>query len=126
MLGFSNFTTDGFDYGYDADYSGESTDDLSLILEENLMVMQAYGSITEDKSVPLMLKTSGDYNYEIKATQFNNFTEDQPVYLKDNFTSSYFDLRQGIAYEFSSTEGEFNERFEIVFQEEETLSTVEE
>lgn len=125
LLGFSNVTTDGFDYGYDADHTGESTDDLSLILEDKLLVMQAYGSITENKSVPLNMKTSGEFNYEIKATQFDNFSEDQVVFLKDNMTGSYFDLRQGNAYQFSSTEGEFDTRFEIVFQQNETLSTIE-
>ncbi len=123
LLGFSNLTSDGFDYGYDAIYSGENADDLHLLLEGEHMVMQAYGAITEDKSVPLGLKTSGNHTYEIKATQFDNISEDQNVYLKDNLTDSYFDLRQGNAYEFASTQGEYSNRFEIVFQADNTLST---
>lgn len=122
LLGFSTMTSDEFDYGYDAIYTGDSEDELSLVLNDELMVMQAYSSITEDKIVPLVLKASGNFNYEIKATQFEHIPDDQPVYLKDNVTGSYFDLRQGNAYEFSATEGEFSSRFEIVFQSDSTLS----
>ncbi len=123
LLGFSNFTSDEYDYGYEAKNTNENEDDLSLVLEDELMLIQSYSSISDDTSVPLILNASGNYNYRIKATDFENFDEDQSVFLKDNFTENYFDLKNGEAYEFSSQEGRFQNRFEIVFQAEDaTLS----
>lgn len=122
LLGFSNYTTDAFDYGFEAENSNANEDDLNLVLDNELMIIQSYGSITNDKSVPLVFNASGAYNYTLKATYFEAFDEDQEVYLKDNFTGVYFDLRSDQSYEYSSLEGTFNDRFEIVFIDDETLS----
>lgn len=126
LLAFSDFTTDEFDYGYEAENSGVGNDDMSLILDDKLMLIQAYAAITNDKVVPLSIETSGDYNYTIKITDLKNFDDDQVVYLKDNFTGETFDLSNNQVYEFSSESGTFDKRFEIVFQPAEALSTVDE
>ncbi|MEM5563605.1 LamG-like jellyroll fold domain-containing protein [Psychroserpens sp. AS72] len=126
LLAFSDFTTDQFDYGYEAENSGVGNDDMSLILEDKLMLIQAYAAIADDKVVPLSIKTSGDYNYTIKITDLKNFDDDLAIYLKDNFTGETFELTNNQAYEFSSESGTFNTRFEIVFQAGEALSTVDE
>jgi len=124
LLGFSEETSDEFDYGYDAKNVEEYNDDLNLVLEDELMTIQAYGAITEDKSVPLTLKTSGNYNYTIQLTDTENLTEDQEIYIKDNLTGQYFDLRNEQVFEFLSEEGEFTDRLELVFsQQSESLST---
>ena len=73
--------------------------------------------------MPLKLTTSGNNSYSIKITQFENIEEEQEIYLKDNLTNTYFDLRQEQGYTFTSEAGVFNERFEIVFQQEQGLST---
>lgn len=126
LLGFSEFTSDDYDYGYDARNVEENEDDLNLILEDELMTMQAYSAITPDKAVPLSLIASGSYNYRIRLTQLEHIEEDQMIYLRDNLTGYYFDLRTDQSYEFSSEAGVFNNRFEIVFQgEEDSLSTQE-
>jgi hypothetical protein len=86
------------------------------------MIMQAYGQITSDKEVPLALVTSGEHNYTIKITETKHIGN-QPVYLRDNLTGTYFDLMSYQDYEFSSEAGEFNERFDIVFQSENSSSS---
>lgn len=124
LLGFSSFTSDAFDYGYEAKNTSENNDDLNLILNDELMLIQSYSSITEDSSIPLIFKASGNYNYTIKATSFEHIDESQPVFLKDNLTGSYFNLRSEEIYGFSSEAGEFQSRFEVVFREQDdTLST---
>ncbi len=125
LLVFSDFTTDEFDYGYEAKNSGVGNDDMSLILNDELMLIQAYAAIVDDKVVPLSIKTSGSYNYNIKITDLKNFDDDQAIYIKDNFTGETFDLRNNQAYEFSSESGTFSTRFEIVFHPGESLSTEE-
>uniref|UniRef100_UPI00037138BC T9SS type A sorting domain-containing protein n=1 Tax=Algibacter luteus TaxID=1178825 RepID=UPI00037138BC len=126
LLGFSTQTTDAFDYGYDAINTETRNNDLNLDLEGKNMNIQAYGPITADKVVPLNFKSSGENSFEIRITEKDNLEESQEIYLRDNLTGTYFDLTQDAAYSFSSAQGIFNDRFEIVFQsEQQSLSTEE-
>ena len=68
----------------------------NLSLEGQSMNMQAYSSITSDKVVPLNFKSSANNTFEIKATEFENMDEIQNVYLRDNVTGTYFDLKQNL------------------------------
>ncbi|KJD31018.1 hypothetical protein PK35_16840 [Tamlana nanhaiensis] len=124
LLGFSDTTTDDFDYGYEAACVEISNNDLLLDLNGEDMTIQAYSAIANDKVVPLNFRSSGNNTFEIKATVFENFNDDQEVYLRDNLTDTYFDLTTNEAYSFTATQGKFNKRFEIVFQSKSTtLST---
>ena len=126
LLGFSELTTDAFDYGYDAENPEINNNDLCLNLDGKNMNIQAYGDISDDKVVPLNFKSSGDNSFEIKITEMENIDTSQAIYLRDNLTGTYFDLTQDTAYQFSSNPGIFNERFEIVFQSEAQTLNVEE
>jgi hypothetical protein len=126
LLGFSNETTDEFDYGYDAKCTDLNNNDLNLNLEGQNMNIQAYSEITSEKTVPLNFKSSGDNTFEISISEMENIAEDQAIYLKDNVTNTYFDLTKNKPYSFSSAQGKFNERFEIVFQSEQQSLSIEE
>ncbi|TXE13169.1 hypothetical protein FUA26_05070 [Seonamhaeicola algicola] len=124
LLGFSDFTTDGYDYGYEAKSSESNNNDLNLSLEGENMNIQAYGPVSNDKIVPLNFKSSGSNSFEIKITDKVHFSEEQSIYLRDNMLGTYFNLSEGEAYSFTSEKGKFNDRFEIVFQSEQAaLST---
>ncbi|MDO7171059.1 LamG domain-containing protein [Mariniflexile sp. AS56] len=125
LLGFSNYTTDAFDYGYDAVGGASSPSDLNLVLEGHIMSMQAYGAITSDKVVPLNFRSSGDHSFQINLSEIENIEAGQTIYLRDNLTGNYFDLRQGISYSFTASQGVFNSRFELVFQSESQLLNIE-
>tara|TARA_R110002049_G_scaffold37208_1_gene117535 strand:- start:95688 stop:100307 length:4620 start_codon:yes stop_codon:yes gene_type:complete len=123
LLGFSEITSDAFDYGYDAECTESNNNDFNLNFEGKNMNLQAYGPITGDKVVPLNFKSSGNNTFEIKISDLENIEEGQEIYLKDNLTGEYFDLTTKNAYKFSSKAGKFNKRFEMVFQSEsQTLS----
>ena len=75
-------------------------------------------------SISLNFNSSSNNTFEIKATEFENLDTTQEIFLRDNVTGTYFDLKQDAAYRFSSAQGKFNTRFEIVFQSEaKSLST---
>lgn len=116
LLGFSEETTDDYDYGYDSRNTESYATDLSLMLDEELMMIQAYSQINQDKIIDLHLSVGSEGVFEIKATDFEDFSEDQDVYLRDNLTDNYHDLTSNQAYVFTSESGEFNNRFDIVFQ----------
>jgi hypothetical protein len=126
LLGFSGFTTEDFDYGYEAKNTEVGDDDLNLVFGDDQMTIQAYSSITDDKAVPLKLTASGDYNYTIALTETQNIDEGQEIYLRDNLTGEDYDLVNNVQpYEFSTEAGEFDDRFEVVFaQQSETLSQI--
>ncbi|MFI1772846.1 LamG-like jellyroll fold domain-containing protein [Thalassobellus citreus] len=126
LLGFSPDTSDEYDYGFDAKNTEVNNNDLHLSLDGQDMNIQAYSEITADKVVPLNFKSSGSNTFDIKITELENIDESQEIYLKDNQTGTYFNLREDTAYQFTSDQGKFNTRFEIVFQsEQQSLSTEE-
>lgn len=114
-LSFSETTSDGFDEGYDVKNLELMEDDLNLISNGEYFTSQAYSSITEDKVAPLVLQSSGSYNFTIQLTSTTNMGS-QSIHIRDNFTGDYFDLRSGNAFEFSTEEGNFTNRFEIFFK----------
>jgi hypothetical protein len=126
LLGFSEFTSDALDYGYDAECGDLNNNDLNLNLEGKNMNIQAYNPISDDKVIPLNFKSSGSNTFEIKITELENIDSSQPIFLRDNLSGEYFDLTQEQAYSFSSNAGKFNNRFEIVFQSESKTLSVEE
>jgi hypothetical protein len=126
LLGFSDFTSDGYDYGYDAECNEVNNNDLNLNFEGKNMNIQAYGPITDDKVVPLNFKSSGSNSFELKISDLENIDSNQEIYLKDNMTGEYFDLTQKTPYSFTSDAGKFNKRFEIVFQSEAKTLGIEE
>ncbi|MBB5269851.1 T9SS type A sorting domain-containing protein, partial [Algibacter amylolyticus] len=126
LLGFSDATSDAFDYGYDAENAIETNNDLLLSFEDRGMVIQAYSALTTDKVVPLNFKSSGDNSFEIKLNELENIDESQSIYLKDNQTGIYFDLTKNESYEFNASQGVFNNRFELVFQSEQASLSIEE
>ena len=126
LLGFNSSTTDGYDYGFDAICDEINNNDLNLNFEGKNMNIQAYSELTPDKVVPLNFKSSGSNTFEIKITDLENIDESEEIYIRDNLTGEYFDLKSGVAYGFSSDQGKFNERLEIVFQsQQQSLSTEE-
>jgi len=122
VLGFSDTTTDGFDHGYDGGLILDSPEeDMTTLLGDEQYVIQAYTPITPDKVIDLSLNTSGNYTYSLDIVELKNIDENQEMYLRDNLTNTYFNLRQGQPYTFTSEAGQFNDRFDVVFKNDQTL-----
>lgn len=121
VLAFSDDTTDGFDYGYDARTIDPADDDLNSFIGNEKMLIQSFAPITEDKVIDLVFNSTGVYDYTIKMVEVLNIPDEQPIFLLDNLTGTYVDLRSD-TYNFSSdVNGEDHERFDIVFKDN-TLS----
>ena len=118
LVGFSKTTSDAFDYGYDAETGDINNNDINLNLEGKNMNIAAYGELTDTKVVPLNFRSSGENTFEIKISDLENIDEDQEIYLRDNLTGEYFDLTTNQPYRFTSDQGKFNTRLELVFRSE--------
>ncbi|AUC74469.1 GEVED domain-containing protein [Olleya sp. Bg11-27] len=123
VMGFNSATNDDFDYGFDAKAYETFPNDLTMTLDNNPMVIQSYADITADKVVALNFEADGSGMYSIQAIEFVDFPTDQEVFLRDNFNNIYYDLTSDQAYSFASEAGVFADRFDVVFQSAETLST---
>ncbi len=79
-----------------------------------------------DKEIDLVLHASGSFTYTLRSTEITNIPVDQDLFLRDNITGTYYDLRSEQAYNFTSDAGEFTERFDVVFLSEESSLSNEE
>jgi len=118
VIGFAENTTDGFDYGYDGGLIlDHPVDDMGSLLNGQQYVIQAFAPITPDKEIDLVLHASGNFTYTLISTEITNFPQDQDLFIRDNLTGEYFDLRSPKGYNFTSEAGTFMDRFQVIFQD---------
>ncbi len=117
MIAYMENATSGIDISIDGKYlSGRETALTSLIEGEEFAIQGRELPFDNNDVVPLGFKTQFAGNHTISLNQYDGlFNSDQTVFLKDNFNNSLQDLKLG-SYTFSSEIGQFNSRFEIVYQ----------
>ncbi|APX99089.1 LamG-like jellyroll fold domain-containing protein [Lacinutrix venerupis] len=125
VLGFHDtFTDEGREYGFDGGFINTPLiNDLGSLLNGDQYVIQALAPITPDKVVDLTFTASGTEMYSIRSIEITNIDPNQEIYLRDNLLGVYHDLTSDQAYNFTSEAGTFNNRFDVVFSQEEGLST---
>ncbi|PQJ22500.1 GEVED domain-containing protein [Nonlabens xylanidelens] len=131
VLGFADFLTDGVDYGYDgAMFEALRDTDMYTSYNGKNFVIRSFDQITPSKVVPLTVHGISTVNYKISAKEIANISASQELYLRDNETNTYHDLRNGEYYFTLSADGKNSSRFEIVFEQrtlgldEETLEQI--
>jgi hypothetical protein len=120
-LGYDANASTGYNRGYDAiDYSS-APDNISWVIPDYNLSIQALQQFNVEDEMPLFVKieTSGTYTLSLKDTA--NFPENTPIYLKDNLNTAYYNLKEAPASLFLEA-GENDTRYSIVYKEEKTLS----
>ncbi|WP_456440264.1 BspA family leucine-rich repeat surface protein [Psychroserpens sp.] len=125
LLGFmdNNLATDAVDYGYDALNNGTFPNDMSFIIEDEKYIIQGVGNFDETKSYPLCIDLTNSGTIEIKLTDLENFEEDIDIFIYDAIEETYSQFND-ISFQITLEAGNYNDRFFLVFQEETTLSTI--
>jgi len=124
LIVYNTLATNNFDGSYyDAakNLSSNTAVKFGSIIENNpnLFAIQArnISDLNEDEIIPIAFKTSINvatiYTISIDNLE-GDFLTNNPIYVKDNLTSTIHDLTVS-DYNFTSNVGEFNNRFEIVF-----------
>ena len=118
VLGFADYLTDGLDYGYDG-VMFETLRDTDMYTSYNgkNFVIRSFDQITASKVVPLTVHGISTVNYKISAKEIANMSTSQELYLRDNETNTYHDLRNGEYYFTLGADGKNSSRFEIVFEQ---------
>jgi len=125
-IGYADGATEGVDTQIDGKMFGYAGSALYSIItgEEDAYAIQGRSlPFTNTDAVALGFRAVQAGTYTVSLADFNGlFADGQDIFLKDNATQTYHDLKAG-AYTFVATEGVFESRFEVVYQADGGLST---
>lgn len=117
LLGFTpnNEATSGIDNGFDGAAIDLQTNDAYFPLLNKNLVIQAEGSFIDSQTFPINIKSSTNGNGKFVIDELVNFDPNQEIYLYDNQTETYHNLKNGEVILPIST-GENMNRFTIRFK----------
>ncbi|MDO6760348.1 T9SS type A sorting domain-containing protein [Tamlana sp. 2_MG-2023] len=121
-LGYdANHATYDYDKGYDAIVFDDFRNDAYWVLNGEKLAIQALPTINSEDELPLTVKATdaGNYKFAIEKSQY--VPDDLEIYLKDDISGSYHDIKSNPA-EITLARGLYENRFSIVFQDQVTLS----
>jgi hypothetical protein len=115
LLGFMNEkATNGMDFGYDAINIDDHPNDMYFLNSENQLVIQGVGFFDANASYPIGVKTAVEGKVSFIVDALENFNPEQPVFIYDNLTDTYNDIRNGL-FEVTLPVGENHTRFSLRF-----------
>ncbi|MEZ4856809.1 MAG: LamG-like jellyroll fold domain-containing protein [Gelidibacter sp.] len=127
LLAFTpdNAATDGFDYGYDAKNTDDLPNDMSLMIANDKYIIEGVGAFDVSKQYPIgiFLSTAGTVNIEL--TDLENFDSPIDVYVYDALLGTYTQIND-LSFQMQLEAGDYVNRFSIVFETDDTLSTIDE
>lgn len=103
-----------YDFGFDAVMADVNPDDMYWSLSGAKLVIQAVPDFNSNQIIPLVLKITNQGNNVIKIASLENIAVDQGIYLFDEVTGLYHDLRN-VDFSTALPVGEYNNRFSIRF-----------
>lgn len=121
LVGYVEDATMGRDSFFDANTAVTGNMIIYSLLEEEKLTIQGR-SLPFDVNdiVPIGVHIPDNGQYTIALAAIDGLFESQAIYLKDKLTNNIHDIKEN-PYSFSSDQGTFSNRFEIVYQNE-TLS----
>ncbi|OIQ22351.1 T9SS type A sorting domain-containing protein [Lacinutrix sp. MedPE-SW] len=117
---FHPTATNGFDFGLESANNETAPTDAYFILQDVPYVTQAH-NFDIDLKIPLVLKIEQNMPVAVKVYDIQNL-DNQPIYLHDKETDVYYDLTV-LNFETNLEAGIYDNRFEIVFNNTNTLTT---
>jgi hypothetical protein len=123
LLGFMNEkATSGIDYGYDAINIDDFPNDMYFLNKKNELLIQGEGYFDANASYPIGVKTDVGGKVSFIVDAMENFSPEQSVFIYDNLTDTYNDIRNGL-FEVNLPVGVNDSRFSLRFTDK-TLGVV--
>ena len=120
LVNFTAEASDTFNFGLEA-YNSDIKPSDGYFTEDDSKLSILAKSFDITTKLPLGIVTDQSQNLGIRVYALQNFPDDMPIYLHDIEEQTYTDLRvQGFSTQLN--EGTFENRFEIVFENEDNLS----
>lgn len=121
MVGYIEGATNDVDWGYDSKFRHTGDVKIYTFVGDNKLAIQGKAlPFSSNDSIVLGFSTILSGEFLLNLYQFDNFFENQSVYLLDKYTNTFHDIKEGM-YAFTSLSGTFDDRFELRFTDE-TLS----
>jgi hypothetical protein len=123
LIAYMPKATSGIDATIDGRYINDNATALNSLIENEEFVIQGRSLPFADTDVvPLTFKTNTAGNFTIAIDHVDGlFSDSQNIFLNDKVTSANHDLKK-TNYSFTAVAGTFNDRFEIVYKGNSTLS----
>lgn len=116
LVGYTTAATQAVDNGIDAAYFNDSALALTSLIDSNEFTIQGRSlPFTTTDIVPLGFKSDVAGTFTISLANFDGvFAGNQDIFLKDNTTGTYHNLKNN-AYSFTTVVGVFNNRFQVEY-----------
>ena len=86
--------TSKIDYGYDAEIMDDFPNDMFLMNGKKQLVIEGEGFFDENASYPIGIKADKEGKASFTIDDLENFAKDQPIFIYDNTTNSYNNIRK--------------------------------
>nr|WP_288836626.1 LamG-like jellyroll fold domain-containing protein [uncultured Flavobacterium sp.] len=114
LVGTDPNATNQFDFGYDARMIDVNDNDMYWELDNTPVIIQGIPSFGTEQIIPLGIKIANEGQSTIKIDALENVPNNLDIFLYDNVTKTYHDLR--IAnLDISLAAGEYTGRFSLQF-----------
>ena len=123
LIGYMSGATEGIDHQIDGKMFGYEGNAVYSYIDNTDFTIQGRSlPFTDTDVVPLGFRAVESNTFTISLVNYDGLFSDGEaiIYLKDNLLNVTHNLMDS-AYTFQSDTGEFNERFEIVYQEDGTM-----
>ncbi len=115
LVGYATNATSGYDKGWDGElFSSNSLTFYSFVENKKLSIQSLPLPFAESNVVPLGCKTNFAGIHKISIDKLDGLFVNQNVYIKDNLLDIVHNIKL-TDYEFYTTAGTFDNRFEIVY-----------
>jgi hypothetical protein len=115
-VAYTAMATTALDYGLDGRLVNDGAASVYSLSGTTKLAIQARPSFIDTDVVPLGFKatTAGSYTISLTDDMDGLFKGNQEIYLRDKITAVVHNLKQG-DYSFTTAEGTFNSRFEVIY-----------
>lgn len=114
--------TANIDWGYDGMNNESQMDDMYWLIENDKFVIQGIDAISTQTILPIGIHTDNDGNNSIVLDELENATENFDVFVHDKELNIYHNIKES-DYTIYLAAGEYLDRFEITFSNQDALST---
>ncbi|APX99945.1 LamG-like jellyroll fold domain-containing protein [Lacinutrix venerupis] len=111
------------DFGYDGESNDSQVTDMFWDIDDKKFLIQGTNQIDVSTILPLGIITNENGDNSIKIDALENVPNDLEIYIYDNVTDTYFDIRNNPEFTVNLNAGEYLNRFDLRFSNANTLST---
>ncbi|MFV5684427.1 PKD-like domain-containing protein [Flavobacterium sp. GB2R13] len=114
LVGVDSNTTNEFDIGYDAPMLEIEGDNIYWEFSNSKFVIQGVPDFNDDQIIPIGLTIANEGLTTIKIDALENVPETTKIYLYDNISGNYHDMKNS-GFAIPLAVGEYNNRFSLRF-----------